>query len=132
MSADIGRSFPARFKGLNQLLALEHPVNRRKRGEKAAGLVAMDKDVAYRLAQKGRQPGGIFNGLAFVIEQLVPSRSRFGRFGIGPAAKLSGSNSKQFAGVFLADALGQGLPDNTDHGLPDLRFEISGERAFEA
>jgi hypothetical protein len=34
--ADIGRSFSARFKGLNQFLALEHPVNRRKRGKKAA------------------------------------------------------------------------------------------------
>ena len=94
--------------------------------------MAVDKNVAHGLAQKGRQPSGIFDSLAFVIEQFVPGHPRFGRRGIGPATKFSGSNPKQFTGVFLADALSQGLPDDADHGLPDLGFEVAGKRALEA
>jgi len=49
--ADIRRCSSAGSKRLNQVFALEHPINRGKRGKKAAGLVSMDKDMAYGFAQ---------------------------------------------------------------------------------
>jgi hypothetical protein len=88
--------------------------------------MAVDEYVAQRFTQKFRFESGVFNGLAFIVSDLIPSHARFRRLYNGPSAEFSGYNPEYFAGAFLGNTVSYGFFDNIYHGFFDLFVKMAG------
>ena len=85
----------------------------------------MDKDMAYGLADKIRQPGGGFNSVMFMRKRLVPCGPRLNWLRVYPSAQLPGSDPEYLAGSFLGKALSDGFIYDGNHSLFDLKFKMA-------
>src|SRR3989338_345695 len=110
---------------LNHILSFQCAVNRRHRGKELAGFVPVNKDMAYRLADKLRCPGSGFNGIAFIHKRLIPGGPGFNRLWICPSAQFPGSNPKNPACAFLGKALTDSFVYGINHSSFYLKFKMA-------
>ena len=125
MRADIRRIALPIFPWLNHVFSFQRAIDRRQRSKELAGLMAVDKDMTYRFADKLRRPGSGFNSIAFMRKCFVPCGPRPDKIRIYPSAEFPGSNPEYLAGAFLGKALSDSIIYNSNHSFFDLKFEMA-------
>src|SRR3989338_852128 len=115
MGADIGYISMPMFSWFNQVFSFQRPVYRRERSKEFSGFVPVNKDMAYRFADKLRCPCSGFNRFAFMLEHFIPCGPGFNRLRICPPAQFPGGNSEYPAGAFLGKALHNSVVYNINH-----------------
>ena len=125
MGADIRRCPGPAIKRLNEILFFEHAIYRRQRSVELTCRVAVDKDMAYRLADKIRPPGGGLYRVTFMLKYLIPGNPGLMRLEIRPSAQFPGSDPGYFAGYPLGKALHDGFIYYINHGSFNLKFKMA-------
>ena len=85
----------------------------------------VNEDMAYGFADKIGFPHSGFNGITFMLKNLVPCNPGFSRLRVCPPAELPGSNSEYPASLFLGKASSDSIVYYSDHGFFNLLFKMT-------
>ena len=110
---------------LNHIFRFQYTIHRRQRSKELSGLMPVDEDMAYRLADKLRRPGSGFNRIAFMLKRFVPGSPGLYRLRVCPPAKFPGSNPENLAGAFLGKAESDSFVYDINHSSFDLLCEMA-------